>query len=249
MSRSGLVIAGLALILAIGALVVQFALPGEEGGVSASEITALQQDVAALQSQRAAGAGLKVAYLNAEDAFSVFTDAVSDLRQKASEKRQEITQLQSEFMQSTISKDEYQQQLSELNAELLDAQLAIDVGTIERMLASEGFSDIRSDIERLREVSQPIVEKAKELVSSAKLGVIDPTEFQSRYDQVQAAFQQLDQLLTQAATVKIVQSAQRIAVQRGYDLVIRVKNVIVYSNPASLTNITDSVKSEISNYL
>jgi Skp family chaperone for outer membrane proteins len=248
MSRNGLIVAAIALVVAIGALVLQFVMPSG-GGVDSADLTALKNDVAALKSQQATGVGLKVAYLNAEDAFSVFTSAVSDLRQKATDKVSEITALQTDYMNSTISKDEYQRRLNELNAELLDARLATDSGTLDRMIASDGFADLRSDLERLREVAQPIVEEVKNLVSTAKVGVVDATEFQSRYDQANAAFTQLDQLLTQAATAKIQQAARRIAVQRGLDLVIPVKNVLVYGNPATLTDITDLVKAEIADYL
>jgi Skp family chaperone for outer membrane proteins len=249
MSRNGLIVAGVALVVAVVALVLQFALPSAGGGVDSSELTALRSRVAALESQQASGGGLKIAYLNAEDAFSVFTSAVSDLRQKATDKASEITSLQNDYMNSTISKDEYQQRYNELSAELLDARLATDSGTLDRMIASDGFADLRSDLERLREVAAPIIEEVKNLVSTAKVGVIDATEFQSRYNQANSAFTQLDQLLTQAATAKIQQAAQKIALQRGYDLVIPVKNVVVYANPASLTDITDLVKAQIQDYL
>jgi Skp family chaperone for outer membrane proteins len=249
MSRNGLIVAAVALVLAIGALVLQFVLPSAGGSIEASELAALRNDVAALKSQQVSRSGLKIAYMNAESAFSVFTSAVSDLRQKTTDKVSEITALQTEFMQSTISKEEYQRRANELNAELLDARLATDTGTLDRMIASDGFSDLRSDLERLREVAQPIVEEVKNLVSTAKVGVIDATEFQSRYQRANEAFTQLDQLLTQAATAKIQQAAQRIALQKGFDLVIPVKNVVVYVNPASLTDITDLVKAEIANYL
>ena len=89
----------------------------------------------------------------------------------------------------------------------------------------------------------------KNLVATAKLGVFDTTEFQSRLTQVQSAFQQLDTLLTQAATLKIQQASKKIAIQKGYDLVIPTKNVIVYANQSALPDITDLVKAEIANYL
>ena len=249
MSRSTLVVAAVALVLAAGALVVHFALPSGGDTGSQAKIAALRSDVDALQRTSSAGGGLKVAYINAEDAFSVFTNAVSSLRQKALDKRGEIVKLQGDFMQSTISKDQYQRRLNELNVELVEAQLDIDVGTIDRMIASEGFADIRTDLQKLRDAAQPVVEEVKNLVATAKLGVVDTTEFQSRLTQVQSAFQQLDTLLTQAATLKIQQASKKIAIQKGYDLVIPTKNVIVYANQSALPDITDLVKAEIANYL
>jgi len=81
------------------------------------------------------------------------------------------------------------------------------------------------------------------------MGVVDATEYESRYATAENAFQQFDTGLTQAATLKIVQVAQQIAIEDGYDMVLRVKNVLVYRNPAALIDITDEVKSRVAGYL
>ena len=239
-------IAAAALVLAAGALVFQFVVPSRSDGVSRADLDALRGQVAAVKS---GGAGLKVAFVNADSAFAVFTEAVSDLRQRATDKRQQITDLQNSYLQGTVSKDQYQKRLNELNVEVLDAQLSVDVGTLDRMIASSNFADLRADLQRLREQSQSIVDEVKNLVSMAKGGAIDATEFQSRFTQAQNAFTQLDQLVTQAATAKMQQAAQKVAIQRGFDLVIPAKNVVVYFNPATVTDITEYVKTEIANYL
>ena len=192
---------------------------------------------------------LKIAYLNAEDAFSVFTDAVSDLRQKAVDKQMEIAKLQQDFMAGTISKDEFQNTNNRLQVELLQAQLNIDVGTIDKMIAASGFSNMRSDLQRLRDEAQPVIDEMKNLVTTIRTGIIDTQEFENRYTQVKNAFTQLDQLLTQAATAKIVEAAQKVALDESYDLVLRVKNVIIYRNTAKLVDITDLVKYELASYL
>ena len=210
-------------------------------------ITSLEERIAIVETNHAAP--LKVAYLNAESAFSVFTDAVSDLRQKAIDKQGEIVKLQQQYMANMISKDAFDSQNNQLQVELLQAQLNIDLGTIDKMIASSGFSDMKSDLRKLRDEAQPVVDEMKNLVSTVRVGVIDKTEFQNRYTQVKNAFTQLDQLLTQAATAKIVEAANKVAVDKGYDLVLRTKNVIVYRNTARLTDITDLVKHEIASYL
>ena len=192
---------------------------------------------------------LKIAYLNTDDAFSVFTAAVSDLRQKAIDKQGEIVMLQQQYMASTISKDDFDSQNNQLQVELLQAQLNIDLGTIDKMIASSGFYDMKSDLQRLKDEAQPVVDEMKNLVSTVRVGVINTTEFQNRYTQVKNAFTQLDQLLTQAATAKIVQATNKVAVDQGYDLVLRTKDVIVYRNTEKLTDITDLVKHEIELYL
>ena len=212
------------------------------------------ETVAALESQMAdlkvaPTLPLKIAYINAEDAFTVFTDAVKDLRQKAVDKQSEKVQLQQQYLASAISREEFDTQNNQLQVELLQAQLNIDIGTIDRMIASPGFADIRNDLERLKEEAQPVIDEMKKLVSTGRVGIIDPQEFQNRFNQVQAAFTQLDQLLTQAATSKIVKAAEKIAVENGYDLILRSKNVIIYRNTAKLVDITDLVKYELASYL
>jgi chromosome segregation ATPase len=212
-----------------------------------SQLKHVQDALATLEEESAPP--LKIAYLNAEDAFSVFTDAVSDLRQKAIDKQMEIAKLQQDFMAGTISKDEYQNTNNRLQVELLQAQLNIDIGTIDKMIASPGFSNMRSDLQRLRDEAQPVVDEMNNLVAMVQVGVIDTQEFENRYTQVKNAFTQLDQLLTQAATAKIVEAANKVALAEGYDLVLRVKNVIIYRNAAKLIDITDLVKRELASYL
>jgi len=192
---------------------------------------------------------LKVAYLNAGEAFKVFTDAVRDLRQRAADKQEEIVNLRQEYLADMISKDEYQGGMHQLQVELLKAQLDIDMGTINLMIQSSGFSDMRSDLERLKEEAQPVLDELSSLLETVRVGVVAPQEFENRYTQVKNAFTQFDGLLTQAATTKIVEAANTIAVDNGYDLVLRSKNVIIYRNTARLTDITEMVKTEIARYL
>ena len=211
------------------------------------KVERLETQVAALEAQCAAP--LKIAYLNAEEAFTVFTDAVQDLRQKALDKQKEKLELQQQYLAATVTKEEYESRQTELEVELLHAQLNIDIGTIDRMIASPGFADIRHDLERLREEAQPVIDMVRNLISTVRVGVLDPQEIEDRYAQVKNAFTQLDSLLTQAATSKIVKAAEKIAVENGYDLVLRTKNVIIYRNTAKLVDITDMVKTELAGYL
>ena len=239
MSKGTLVVSVVALLLAAVALVLPFVLPAGGGVDNTAEVTALADRVSALESNPATP--LKIAYLNAEDAFKVFTDAVSDLRQKAIDKQGEIVKLQQQYMASTISKDDFDSQNNQLQVELLQAQLNIDLGTIDKMIASSGFADMKGQLQKLKDEAQPVVDEMKNLVSTVRVGVIDTAEFQNRYTQVKNAFSQLDQLLTQAAN--------KVAIDQGYDLVLRTKNVIVYRNTAKLTDITDLVKHELESYL
>ena len=249
MSRNTVVVAGLALVIAIVAVVLPFVMPGSEGVDNTAEIDALRARIDSLSAQQQAQSDLKIAYVNAEDAFTVFTDAVASYRQRANDKAGEIVELQQEFLQSTISRDDYEQRLMQLRAELLDAQFATDMGMIDQMLAADGFSDIRTDLTALKEEAQPVVEEMNNLLATAQTGVISTSEFDSRYAQLEAAYAQLDQLLVSAASSKIITAARDISIEEGYDLVLRAKNVIVYRNPAVMIDITDLVKAELDSYL
>ncbi|MEA3356036.1 MAG: OmpH family outer membrane protein [Candidatus Bipolaricaulota bacterium] len=228
-----------------GGWVTDMVLPADDDQEEA--VSELEDRLVELESESTVP--VKIAYLNAEDAFTVFTNAVRDLRQRAADKQEEIINLRQEYLASTISRDEYAERLRQLQVELLKAQLDIDMGTINRMIQSSGFSDIRSDLERLKEQAQPVLDELGSLLDSVRIGVLDPQEFENRYTQVNNAFTQFDGLLTQAATTKIVEAANTIAVENGYDLVLRSKNVIIYRNTARLTDITDMVKTELSGYL
>jgi len=244
MSRNTIFVAGLALLLAVGALIRQFVLPSG-GGVSDQDFAALQTKVDDLEDQSA----LRIAYANTEDAFAVFTNAVRDMRQRASDKAAEVVELEQRRSNGTISESDYQQELMGLKAEFLDAQFAVQVTMIDKMIASSGFADLRSDLTALKEEAQPIIDEMKDLLSSARVGVMSSTDFATRYARLETAYTQLDQLLVSAATVKVVAAAKEVALERGFDLVLNKKNVLVYWNNATIIDITDLVKSKLAAYL
>jgi len=147
-----------------------------------SEVKPLKEQLANLETKPTYS--LYVAYLNAEETFSVFTEAVADLREKAMDKQKELLELQQQYLAGTVSKEEYETRLLELEVELLQAQLNIDIGTIDRMIAAPGFADIRHDLERLRQEAQPVIDMMRNLVSTVRVGVLDPQEIENRYTQV-----------------------------------------------------------------
>ena len=247
MSRNILVVAGLALILAVGALVLQFVLPSD-GGVGSSDLDAIQADITQLK-QASASQSMKLAYMDAEDAFLVFVLAVGDLRQQITDKNNEINDLKNEYAQGIIARDDYERGIYELNAELLDARVTTASGTLDRMIASNEFSDLRSTLITLREEAQPLIDEINNLVSTIRVGAIDATEFQNRYAALSAMFEQFDGYVTSAATTKLVQATEKVANEYGYDIVIRKKDVIMYRNPVTIDDITELVKAEIEGYL
>jgi len=250
MSRNGVIVAVCALVVAVVAVVLPFVLPSGDGAGS-SAVDALQARIEELESQAGSSSELRVAYIDIEDSFQVFLMAVADLRSRAQEITQEMTQVYTDYAASLVSQEEYQQKMMELQAELLDAQITIDVTTIQLMIDSDHFSDIRSDLEVYQEQASDVSDAAKDLVSNVRTGVMSTTEYQNRYNLIEDAFNDIDQVLTSAATYKIVQAAQDIAQEVGYDLVLRKEDVIVFPQNGTVTvpDITETVKLEIETYL
>lgn len=250
MSRNGLIVAALALVIAVVAVILPFVL-SSGGDADSSTINALQARIEELESQTGSSSQLRIAYINVEDAFQVFLTAVSDLREQAREKTEEITAVYVDYASSLISQEEYQEQMMELQAELLDAQITIDVSTIQLMIESDAFADIRSDLEVYQEQAANVSNAAKEFVSDVRTGVMSTSEYQGRLEQIQEAFNEIDQVLTNAATYKIVQAAQTVAQEAGFDLILRKEDVVVFPQDGTVTvpDITETVKLEISTYL
>jgi len=247
MSRSTLIVAIVALVVGAGALILQFALPSQGGGVDDAAFQALRNDVEVLQS--ASGSPLRIAVLDAEDAFTVFLSAMSDLRTKVEEKVVELTELEQQNAASAISREEYQTRRNQVMVEMLQARLNVVMGTIDRMIASAKFADVKAELMTIREQAQPLVNAMNDLVSEIHIGVLDPQQFQTRYTQVETTFSQLDQLLSNAASQKIIEATDKVAVNNGFDLVISKKNVVVYGDARKLTDITDLVKAELASYI
>lgn len=227
MNRSPLlvVIAALALVLAAGALVLQFVVPAKTGGTS-----------------------LKVAFVNTDDAVTVLLDAVSDIRQRSQDKAQEIADLRARYNAGTVPLAQYQRQYSILSAELLDVNISVYAGVLDRMIAASSFSDMRTGLRSLREQVDGVLQGSKSLVTAAKGGATSEAELQSRQAQVQANYSSLEKAVTQVCSLKLMSASQKVAISKGFDLVI-MRAMILYSGTDSVTDITELVKAEMETYL
>ena len=241
------VVATLALVVAAVAIVLHFALPAGTGAAD-TRAKALDTRISALEA-KAANPQLKIGYLDTESAFAVFTDAVKDLHQKAQDKADEIVALQQQYSTGAVTKTDYDAKINQYQAELLQAQLTIDMGMIDKMIAATAFSDMKAPLQQLRTQAQPLVDQMKSLVSTARVGVVNTQEFEANYTALSSSFSKLDQLLTQAALVKVEAATQKIALQNSYDLVLQRKNIVIYQNSGRVTDITDLVKRELATYL
>ena len=240
-----IVLAALALLIAAGTLVFQWT-GSPNAGVGRTDVATLKTQVAALQAR---GSGLRIAMINPDAAFSVFMNAIADLRQAVSDKSQEIATLNTSYQNGSTSASSYQMKLPQLNAELLDARVSADVGTLDHMIASSAFADMRTSLQSQRDASQALVDAVKSLVSMAKDGVGNTADFQNRFTQAQNGFTQLDQFVAQAATTKLQQVVKKIAMAQGIDLVVPVKNVVLYVSAAAVPDLTELVKTEMASYL
>jgi len=66
---------------------------------------------------------------------------------------------------------------------------------LEKMIASPGFANLRADLQNLRDQAKPLADQVQNLLKQAKVVVLDYTSISNHLQQLQAAFQQVNQLL------------------------------------------------------
>lgn len=185
--------------------------------------------------------GVRIAYVDAEEVFATITAAVSYQRQRAIEVQNRITKLQQEYQAGNVSTNEYHDKELQLQIELLMRKIEIDVAAVDRMLESELFSHLHTDLKRLKDKSQPLIDSSTDLYAMAQAST-ERKQLEEAYSKIHELFEEFDKLSTQAATNVIVKLAKAIALERGYDIVLRSKNVIVYGNTDKLVDITEAAK-------
>jgi Skp family chaperone for outer membrane proteins len=240
MSRSALliVIASLALVLAAGALVTQFAIPRKVGSANSAPASAA----------KSGEVGLRIGFVSVESAGAVFLTAVDDVRQLSAAKAQEVGDLHTAYGAGTVKEEQYQARLKELNAELVSVNISIYATVLDRMIASASFADMQSTLRQLRLQVQPLVDNATALVSQVKKGAMRMRVFQLRLSQVQAGYSQLEKVVNQVWTLKIQQAAVKVANAQGINLVLQQSGVL-YAGSAMAVDLTEPVKAEIASYL
>lgn len=184
---------------------------------------------------------LNIAYIEVEKVLGVFTDSLREQYQPIEDKQAEINQLKQEHLAGQLSDEEYDMKNSLFQAELLLRRFDFSLAAIEKMIASPGFSDISGALRRLRSEVQPAIDESNSLILSAQQGAIDSAEFKNRYTQLETSCTQLDQLITQAETAKVIQAANKVAVEHSYDLILSSKAVSVYSPTGSPVDIAELI--------
>lgn len=237
-----------ALVLGFGGGIVgSMVLPRKD---SAADVAKLGQRVTDLEKRLAGGttggAGLRIGIVDAENLFTrVFLPQVQAERAAMEAKAREIQTLQAEYAAGKVKLENYQQRYLRLQAEYVQSALKVNLVMLDKMIASAGFLNLRADLENVRTQAKPITDEVEKAVREAQVTILDPQGFSERLSQLQAAFQQLDQLLTQVAAVKILEISQQIAKEQGYDLVLRTKDVVMFRREAAVVDLSSDVEGKL----
>lgn len=188
-------------------------------------------------------AQVRIAVVDAEGLFvRVFLPQVETERRTLQAKAQAIQELQAKYAQGQVRAEAFQQEYAKLAAEYLQAQVQVNMSMLEKMIASPGFANLRADLQNLRDQAKPLADQVQNLVKQAQVVVLDYGAFTNQLQQLQAAFQQIDQLLTQVAAVKILEVSQKLAQEKGFDMVLRTKDVVMYSRSPAVSDLTADVE-------
>jgi Skp family chaperone for outer membrane proteins len=123
----------------------------------------------------------------------------------------------------------------------------VNMSMLDKMIASPGFANLRADLQNLRDQAKPLADQVQNLVKQAQVIILDYNAFSNQLQQLQTAFQQVDQLLTQVAAVKILEISQQVAQERGYDIVLRTKDVVMYQRAPAISDLTPEVEKRLQN--
>ncbi len=215
----------------------------------AARVVALEEVVQA-QEERLEGLvappPVRIAVVDAETLFTrVFLPQVQAERAAMEAKAREIQSLQADYAAGRIGLDSYQQRYLRLQAEQIRASLNVNLAMLDKMIASPGFLNMRADLVSLRSEARPLESEAEALIKEAQTTIRDPSGFSDRLHQLQTAFQQLDQLLTQVAAAKILEIAQQVAREDGYDLVLRTKDVVMFWRELTIIDLSSDVEGRL----
>lgn len=206
------------------------------------KVVELEKTMEALQEVRE----LRIGVVDAEALFTrVFLPQVAAERSALQAKAQAIQDLQSQYAQGQIKQDLYQLQYAKLQAEYLQAQVQVNMSMLEKMMASPGFTALRGDLQKLRDQTKPLVDQVEALVKEAQVAILNVATFFNQLQELQGAFQQVDKLLTQFAAMKILEVSQQVAQEKGYDLVLRTKDVVMFCRKPMVTDLSSEVETRL----
>jgi hypothetical protein len=210
--------------------------------VLTNRIADLEATVAALRPSRE----LKVGVVDAEAVFTrVFLPLVQAERATLDAKHLEIHALQSDYTAGRIRFQAYEQAYLRLEAEIIQASLQVILTMLDLMIASPGFVNLMPDLLSLWRDAQALLDAVNDAVEDAQAGVRGAAAFTEWLHELQATFQQLDELVTLIAATKILEVTQEVAQEQGYHLVLRTKDVVLYRAGALITDLSPAVEERL----
>ena len=219
----------------------------ESVGRLQGEISGLKET---LPAQASAGtqtpsSALAVAYV---DLTGLVDDIFAPIDQAVAIKQQDLADLQARHEAGEIDDATYQRESLLLEVELLAVPLHWYLDLIQKMIDSPEFSDIKTPLEDLLAVVQPLETQVEGLRTLAQGEEPDMQSFLLQYQQLSSQFQQLKQLLSQTLAVKFILITQEIARGGGYALVLRREDAL-YMDEAQVVDLTPLVRARLEGLL
>ena len=206
------------------------------------KVAQLEQRVAELEERIP-----RIGYINRGEAFSVFPGSVEEERRKVNQLEEEMKDLQARARKGEISESEFKRERDLMRAKHLQARINVDLAILDTMIGAKGFSEITTRLEELKSQTKPMRKTIDNLISDIKDYAVSPKQVSEMLNRVeQEQFKQLDDILTNIAQTKITQTAQQVAQENDYDLVIERQNVITYRKEAGvIDDLTGKVRERL----
>ncbi|MBN1858933.1 hypothetical protein JW848_06990 [Candidatus Bipolaricaulota bacterium] len=245
MSKNALVVSILALIVAVGALILPFVIPGEEGAGTV-DLSSVEQRLEALES--APASGLRVGYVNITDvAQQAFYPLAEDERSLATSLSDQRSQLQGSLQRGEISETEYVSRSHEIRAQLLRAQVGTLSATLGEMLRADGLmsSTDRVTALQMQEAISQYGTLIDQLLSMVLLGTTSAEVLESNINAAESQFQAVDGLVTQLVGSIIGTQARAYAIEGGFDLVLVEESSLIFGDPSTTEDISGGLVERI----
>lgn len=216
-----------------------------------ARLTELEREVAAtpavspLPPGQTPSGTFAVAYV---DLTGLVDDIFAPIDQAVAIKQQDLADLQARHEAGEIDDATYQRESLLLEVELLAVPLHWYLDLIQKMIDSPEFSDIKTPLEDLLAVVQPLETQVEGLRTLAQGEEPDMQSFLLQYQQLSSQFQQLKQLLSQTLAVKFILITQEIARGGGYALVLRREDAL-YMDEAQVVDLTPLVRARLEGLL
>lgn len=241
MSKNALVVSILALIVAVGAIILPFVIPGDDGAATV-DLSSVEQRLSALEATP--GGQLKVGYVNITDvAQEAFYPLADDERALATSLSDQRSQLQGSLQRGEISETEYISRSHEIRAQLLRAQVSTLSATLADMLRADDLmsSGDRVTALQMQEAIAQYGTLIDQLLSLVLLGSTSAEVLESNIKAAETQFQSVDGLVTQLVGSIIGTQARAFAIENQFDLVLVEESSLIFGDPATTEDVSDAV--------